>query len=426
MQLSSALASGALLSATALAANSTSNVPSSCSIKSGASVTAQADLDKYAGCQTLVGDLTISGQSLTGSAALANVQEIDGSLSVFNATKLQSFSADKLSKISGSLEMKYLTLLESASFGALQEVNSIEFVTLPAISSVATNLKTVDQLLVSDTNLESIDGFNNLEKVSVFNVNNNRGLSKINSQLQSVSDALQVSYNGQDANVKFDSLLWANNITVSNVSSISLGKLQSVNASLGFIENSIEGLNLSTLGSVGGALSIIGNEELTEANFSNLTQIGGALLIANNTKLVQIDGFSNLKTVGSALNVIGNFSDLDLSSLKSVKGGSDVETKSSNYTCDALKKLQKNGGIQGDAFVCKNGATSTSIKLSSTSGSSTASDSDDSSSSGSSGSASATATKSSSSSKSKGAAAGQVVPASSFMGAVAAVAVALL
>ncbi|SCU94591.1 LANO_0E07272g1_1 [Lachancea nothofagi CBS 11611] len=425
MQIKTGLATGVLLSATALAANSTSSIPSSCSIKSDATISAQADLDKYSGCQTLVGNLTISGDSLSGSASLANVEEIDGSLSVFNATELQSFSADKLSKISGSLSMQQLTRLESASFGSLQEVDSIIFVTLPAINSIASNLKSVNYLLMADTNLESIDGFNALENVQQFNVNNNKNLAQINSQLKTVSDSLEVSFNGNNADVKFDNLKWANNITLRDVSSASFQNLQSVNASLGFINNSIESLNLTKLGSVGGTLSIISNEDLTEAIFSNLTQIGGALLIANNTKLAQIDGFSKLQSVGSALNVIGNFSDLELTSLKSVKGGCDVETKSSNYTCDSLKKLQSNGGIQGDAFVCKNGATSTSIKLSSTSGSSSSTD-DSSSSSGAKAATATDSSSSSSSSKSKGAAAGQVVPASSFMGAIAAVAVALL
>ena len=401
-------------------------MPSSCSIKSGATVTAQADLDKFAGCQTLVGDLNIGGDSLTGSAALANVEQIDGSLKVVNATKLENFAADKLESISGSLELRQLTLLQSASFGSLQEVDSITFVTLPALSAIASNLKSVNSLVVSDTSLESIDGFNKLEKVNEFNVNNNKGLAKINSQLKSVSDSLQVGFNGDDADVKFDSLVWANNITLRDVSSASFAQLQQVNASLGFINNSIESLNLSKLANVGGTLSIVSNEDLTDLDFGNLTKVGGGFVVANNTHLAMIDGFSKLESVGGALAVVGNFSSLNLASLKSVKGGADVETKSSNFTCDALKKLQKNNGIQGDAFVCKNGATSTSIKLSSASGTSTDSDSDSSSS----GSKTATASSmssSSSSSKSKGAAAGaQFAPASSFMGAVAAVAVALL
>lgn len=422
MQYKTGVATAALLSATALAANSTTSVPSSCSIKSGSTVTAQAQLDQYSGCQSLVGDLNIGGDSLTGSASLANVEEIDGSLNVVNATQLVSFAADKLSSISGSLSMKQLTLLQSASFGSLQEVDTIQFITLPAISSIATNLKSLSSLEISDTNLESIDGFNNLETVTDFNVNNNKNLAKIDSKLKSVSDSLQVGYNGDEADVKFDNLVWANNITLRDVSSASFAKLTKVNQSLGFINNSIESLNLS-VGTVGGTLTVVSNDDLTDLDFSNLTSVAGGVVVANNSKLSNIDGLSKLQTIGGALTVIGNFSVLDLDSLKSVKGGADVETKSSNYTCDSLKKLQKNNAIQGDAFVCKNGATSTSIKLSSASGSETASES--SASSGTKTATASTISSKSSSSKSSGGAGAQMAPVS-FMGAVAAVAVALL
>lgn len=380
-------------------------------------------MDKYSGCKTLAGDLVVSGD--LGSAALANVQEIQGSLIITNATSLSAFYADSLKTISDSLTLTKLTVLDKASFGSLEEVDSIQFITLPAISTITTNLKSAKKILITDTSLESIEGFEELEQVEEFNVNNNKGLASIDSQLKSVSDILEVTFNGDQADITFDKLIWANNITLRDVSSASFASLQKVNASLGFINNSIESLKLTKLQEVGSALSIISNDELTEADFGNLTTVGGGFVVANNTKLKVIDGFSQLKTVGGALVVAGNFTELDLDSLKSVRGGADVETKAGNYSCDSLKSLQKKGGIQGDSFVCKNGATSTSIKLTSTSGASTATD-DSSSTKDSSESSTATGSSSSSSSKSNGGAAGQFAPASSFMGAVAAVAVALL
>lgn len=424
MQYKTGLTSAAILASTAFAAsNSTADVPSSCSIKADATASAQADLDKYSGCKTLAGDLVVSGD--LGSAALANVQEIQGSLIITNATSLSAFYADSLKTISDSLTLTKLTVLDKASFGSLEEVDSIQFITLPAISTITTNLKSAKKILITDTSLESIEGFEELEQVEEFNVNNNKGLASIDSQLKSVSDILEVTFNGDQADITFDKLIWANNITLRDVSSASFASLQKVNASLGFINNSIESLKLTKLQEVGSALSIISNDELTEADFGNLTTVGGGFVVANNTKLKVIDGFSQLKTVGGALVVAGNFTELDLDSLKSVRGGADVETKAGNYSCDSLKSLQKKGGIQGDSFVCKNGATSTSIKLTSTSGASTATD-DSSSTKDSSESSTATGSSSSSSSKSNGGAAGQFAPASSFMGAVAAVAVALL
>ncbi|AJQ08105.1 AHL_G0002740.mRNA.1.CDS.1 [Saccharomyces cerevisiae] len=416
----------ALLSASALAANSSTSIPSSCSIGTEATATAQADLDKISGCNTIVGNLTITGD--LGSAALASIQEIDGSLTIFNATSLSSFSADSIKKITGDLNMKELTILTSASFGSLQEVDSINMVTLPAISTFSTDLQNANNIIVSDTTLESVVGFSTLKKVNVFNINNNRYLNSFQSSLQSVSDSLQFSSNGDNTTLTFDDLVWANNITLRDVNSISFGSLQTVNASLGFINNTLPSLNLTQLSKVGQSLSIVSNDELSKAAFSNLTAIGGGFIIANNTQLKVIDGFNKVQTVGGAIEVTGNFSTLDLSSLKSVRGGANFDSSSSNFSCNALKKLQSNGAIQGDSFVCKNGATSTSVKLSSTSTESSMSSATSSASSSgdaSNAQANVSASASSSSSSSRGAAP-ELVPATSFMGVVAAVAVALL
>lgn len=401
-------------------ANSTSSVPSSCSIKSGATASAQADLDKYAGCSTIVGDLVLTGDM--ASAALAGVQEIDGSLTVKNATSLTQFSADSLQKISDTLTLQELTVLNTASFGSLAEVDTIQFVTLPAVSSIITKLTSAKQITITDTALESIAGFEELDEVEVFNVNNNKGLATIKSKLKHVTNALEVTFNGQSADISFDDLEWANNITLRDVSSASFASLSSVNESLGFINNSISSIDLSTLQKIGGSLSIVSNDELTSLNFDNLTSVGGGFVIANNSKLAKIDTFGDLTTIGGAMVVTGKFGDLGFNSLKSVKGGAEVESTSSNFSCDALNKLQKKGGIQGDSFVCKDGATSTSVKLTATSKSD-----DDSTSTADSSSGSASATSTSKTSKSKGAAAANFnAPGSSLMGAVAAVAYALL
>ena len=429
MQFKNALTATAILSASALAANSSTSIPSSCSIGTSATATAQADLDKISGCSTIVGNLTITGD--LGSAALASIQEIDGSLTIFNSSSLSSFSADSIKKITGDLNMQELIILTSASFGSLQEVDSINMVTLPAISTFSTDLQNANNIIVSDTTLESVEGFSTLKKVNVFNINNNRYLNSFQSSLESVSDSLQSSSNGDNTTLAFDNLVWANNITLRDVNSISFGSLQTVNASLGFINNTLPSLNLTQLSKVGQSLSIVSNDELSKAAFSNLTTVGGGFIIANNTQLKVIDGFNKVQTVGGAIEVTGNFSTLDLSSLKSVRGGANFDSSSSNFSCNALKKLQSNGAIQGDSFVCKNGATSTSVKLSSTStesskSSATSSASSSGDASNAQANVSASASSSSSSSKKSKGAAPELVPATSFMGVVAAVAVALL
>lgn len=427
----STLLYGAVVSSV-YAQNSTSSddeVPSGCSLGTSSTATAQADLDKFSGCKTIVGNLTITGS--LGSAALANVQKIDGSLRIYNATSLGSFAADSVKEITGALNMQDLTILTTASFGALEEVDTINLITLPAISTFKTNLQSANNIVVSDTSLESVEGFGSLKEVNVLNINNNRYLNSFNSSLESVSGALQFASNADETTVSFDNLIWANNITMRDVQNISFAKLQSVNSSLGFINNTVSHLNLTKLGKIGQTLAVISNKNLDQLDFHNLSSVGGGLVVANNTGLKVIDGLSNVATIGGAIDITGNFTSLDLSSLKSVRGGATFDTKSGNFSCSPLKSLQSKGAIQGDSFVCKNGATSTSMSLSSKSSSASKSSSSASSSaSASAGSSndtnaviSSTKTKTK---KSKGAAAQDVVPVGSFFGAVAAVAVALL
>ena len=148
-----AVLSAALLGAAApaMAASSSANstasstssasIPSGCALGSSATMTAQADLDKIAGCTEISGNLTITGDM--GSAALANVKKIDGSLRLYNATDLVNFSADSLTVVTGGLTLQELTVLTSASFGSLQQVDSITLLTLPVTWSRLTTFRLV-------------------------------------------------------------------------------------------------------------------------------------------------------------------------------------------------------------------------------------------------------------------------------------------
>lgn len=424
MQFKSTVLALLATSTAAFAATSTTKSSDPCSIGSKATATTQTDLDVFASCKTITGNLTITGE--LGSGAIANVQKIDGSLIIKNATQLVSFSADSISEITGSLELTDLTILTTASFGSLEKVSSINLITLPAISTFNSKLSSADNIYISDTTLESVDGFSVLSKVSTFNINNNRFLTSIQSSLKTVSDALSFQFNGDNATITLDELIWANNITLSDVSSASFDNLQSVNASLAFLNNSLESIKLNNLSNVGQTFTIAYNDDLTDLELDQLTKVGGGLVVANNTNLIKIDAFKKLQSIGGALNVLGKFGVLDLKSLKSVRGAADVETTSSNFSCSALKTLQKKGAIQGDKFVCKTGHKSSSKKVSSVSSEHKAKSTSTSTSSSASNTDSASASSSSSSSKSKGLAVANVVESTSVFGVFAAVAAALL
>jgi hypothetical protein len=372
-------------------------------------------LDKFSGCQALQGDLVISGS--LGAAALNTVQVIYGSLTIFNATSLSSFSAGSLTTVTKELSLSGLTILSTLNFPLLTTVGAVNFVTLPALSTINLNsgISKMNSLYISDTSLETLDGFD-VTTLDTFNVNNNKNLASIDSQLQNVNTALEVSYNSGEVEVTFDKLEWANNITFRDVASISLSKLAAVNASLGFINNTITDIVISSLTEIGGSLSIDSNNDLETIDLSNLTKIGGGFVIANNSALDVISGFDDLETVAGAIIFEGNFTNASLPSLKKVSGGVSIESDG-KLNCDSFNALAKKGAIQGDSYVCKGASTSTSIAGSSTSAASST---------GSSSASSATATASSSHSSSSKAAAGSVTVGASLLTAVAGVVLALL
>ncbi|CAL9736155.1 cell wall protein Ecm33p [Monosporozyma servazzii] len=357
----------ALLGATiTLADNNSDNtdIPSSCTIGSKATATAQSDLDKIANCQTLVGNLTITGE--LDSAALNNVEVLKGSLVLKNATELNNFSADNLKAITGSLTLNDLTTLTSASFRSLKRVDTIDMVTLPAISNFITDLQSANNILVSDTALRTVDGFSTLKKVNVLNINNNRFLTSFNSDLRSVVDVLDFSFNGQEAEISFDDLIWANNITIRGVQEASLSSLKYINASLGFINNTISKINMSKLKQVGRSLIIDSNSELTSADFSNLHGTeNGDFIITNNPKLKKIDGFKKFNVALGAITITGSYDELDLPKLRVVSYNATFITTSSIFSCFEIEELQKMSVFDGDSFICKTGANSSSKNVSS-------------------------------------------------------------
>ncbi|GMM38396.1 Ecm33 protein [Saccharomycopsis crataegensis] len=393
MQFRTALVSS-ILAATALASNSTVTSATSssyatpsasgtatCTYSKGYTATAAADIQKIVGCSTFDGDIYIEGDAIT-SVNLANVEQIVGSLTVNSATQLTSFVADSLIAVSDTLTLTNLTILEDLELPRLYKVGSLQFQALPAVGvlSFTNGLEEVGSILISDTSLTNITGMV-FTTADTIDINNNNDLESFEiSTLKTVSTALGVTYNSEDIDVAFEDLIWANNITFRDVSSISMDNLTAVNASLGFFNTSVESIVLDNLETVGGTLSITGNSDLAEIDMSSLTSIGGAFIISNNNDLQSINGFDSLKTVGGAITFTGDFTNATLSSLSSVKGGATIES-TGDLDCSAFNKLSKKGAIQGKGYKCTSPHTSVSAKASKSTSSGSSSSSDSSSSS---------------------------------------------
>lgn len=332
-------------------------------------VTSQSDLDGISSCSSYNGDIHVYNSDAQ-QLSINGVSSIGGDLHVFNCTNLGTLQAGTLESINGTLTLESLTTLDTLSFPSLASVDSISFKVLPRLSELQFNHGVGDatDVVISDTNLESLDGLN-LSSVSTFNINNNKNIQSISVDATSISDSLDISFNAEKVNVSLPNLEWAGNATFRFCSTINMPNLKNV-SSLGLINNTLYGMEFAKLSTVTGDLEISSNSHLSNTSLSNLTTIGGGLTVANNSDLRSID-FPQLESVGGALTFIGNFSRVSVPKLDEVDGGVVIES-SSQLNCSAFDSAHKNGDFHGDEYVCTGKQSDVSTALSaSASGSNT-------------------------------------------------------
>lgn len=156
---------------------------------------------------------------------------------------------------------------------------------------------------ITDTMLGSLDGLK-LKTVTEFDINNNKFLENVNVDLTSVSEALIVAYNGKGVQAEFPELKWARNVTIRDAGLISFPKLEKVNSSIAFVNNTFEGAAFPKLKEAGD-FSMISCIKLTNLTANALTSLSGTFLLANNTKLEEVTNFKNLATVGGSVDISG-------------------------------------------------------------------------------------------------------------------------
>lgn len=343
---------------------------STCSF-STTTINSQADATALANCATVTGTVVVSS-SASGTVSIDGPQQIKGDLVCENAGQLTNFGSTTLNSISGEFLLNNLTLLSTLSMTDLTSVGSINWVALQALSQLTfpSTVTKAASIVISNTFLSTLDGIN-VDSVSTLQIDNNPRLEVFSTQISNVTSNIDINANGQQLNVQFPNLLWAANMTLRNVSSVSIPSLAVVNGSLGFYGNyftSISAPNLTTVGSFAtgaGGLAISDNAMLTNFSMPQLTSIGGADQINDNPALRSI-AFPALKTVGGAIQFQGNFTTPTMPSLVNVKGGFNI-TSAQTIDCSAFQS-EKGNVIQG-TFTCK------SLTSASGSGSSTGSSS---------------------------------------------------
>lgn len=299
------------------------------------------------------------------SLDLSQVKEIDADLLFFNSSSITDINLGGVANVTGSLGFSALTQLHNIQFSALTLAQQLLFVSLPSLAALnlGLGLANVLSLTLSDTALSSIDRLLKFSEIDVLNVNNNKNITSIDlSGLEAVTQGLTLSFNSDNATVRLDNLQWAANLTLQDIGDLDISSLRYVNGSFVVAYNSFDTVSFDSLSNVGASLQLFANDNLEYLNLGNLTEIDGEFHVFNNTDLLDIE-LDSLKTVKGAVNMKGDFGNFTLPNLNEVDGDFNIQSTSSNFSCNAFNKLHNNNKIKGHNYNCSSPST-TQVSLS--------------------------------------------------------------
>ncbi|TQN69850.1 Protein ecm33 [Colletotrichum shisoi] len=309
-------------------------------------------------CGTINGAVKIA-EDITGNVDINGPRTIKGDLIVTNVTQLVGLSSSTLASVEGTFKMQGLTVLSNLQFTSLTTVGSIDWVTLPALGSLVfgtAGVTKVNDILISDTFLKSLDGLN-VASVDSLRINNNNQLVSYSNQLANATKTIEINSNGPDLGITLPNLIWAGEIIIADAAKVQMDSLEVVNGSIKFDKNTFTEFIAPNLTETSdGDVSFINNVELTNLSLPLLTKTGGGLTIQNNTLLQKIDGLPELKQIGGAVLLRGNFTEVALPALEDVKGAFDTQsTGNIDTSCDVFNKMDGRQ-IQGD-YKCRSNNT---------------------------------------------------------------------
>lgn len=286
-------------------------------------------------CKILLGSLVFDKVYNDNKIDLEGITQIQGHLVVRDNSKVSSIRADYLNTIGGDFVLSNLTGFSSIDTPALNFIENIDWQVVPIMGNLkfGDNLQNVTSVTISDTSLTNLDFLSKLHNIEIFDVNNNRFLEYISSNLETITEQLRVHANADDLELAMPRLGKAHNISVRDSGSVRFPELREVSSSLELIDNTFKELNFSKLQKVEGTIALFSNDELNRMDFNEVTGIGGGLMIVNNTELNEIDCFDQLRQIGGAIQFEGTFSNLSFPKLKLVKGSAYINSPKGTFDC---------------------------------------------------------------------------------------------
>lgn len=313
-----------------------------------------ADVDALDNCKTVEGDIVISGYKHP-ILLFRRLETIIGDFVVTKSPELVRIEAPLLASITNRMKLAELTSLSLISFPSLSSVKILSWKVLPILSNVhfSNEIKGVDSITVSDTSLTGFSGFV-ADKLETLDINNNRFLDNINSNVKAISGRWHIAANAREVYVKLPQLKAVHNMSIHEVLDIDLGLLEEVGASVSLVNNYFSNLKLPKLKTIGGTLSLLKNDRVQNLEFPSVSEIGGGLVVVNNTKIEKINFLPKLTVIGGALELVGNIKEASLKQLKLIKGSALVKSLVS-FDCNSWSHSEIRSVTRGGKIECSNG-----------------------------------------------------------------------
>lgn len=312
----------------------------------------QEDLQELSNCEVLIGNVIVQDFDYP-IITFTNLEKILGNLTIKKCPEVVRIEAPCLELISGSYTMVELTSVALISYPALKWVNVLDWRILPILSNVHFNneIQGIESITIADTSLTGFSGFL-ANKIDNLDINNNRFLDTIESNVEIIRGKLHISANANDAKVLLPKLKKINRVSISNVERLNLDELESVDDSLSLTNNYFQQIKFPKLNYVGGTLSLKNNEMVNDLEFPNLNELGGGLVLTNNSLVERVNFLPSLRIIGGALELIGAIKEISLKNLKLCKGSAKVKSTSPVFDCAKWSRSEIVLVVRGGKIEC--------------------------------------------------------------------------
>jgi hypothetical protein len=272
-------------------------------------ISSQSDADDISGCGTIDGDVVVA-ENYANSLNLSGVTHITGSLVINGTTNITALIAPDLTVIGKdfvliscifmtNLTMTEFTLGGFMNFDALPNLQKLNF---------KSGVIAAGGISVTNTGLTSLV----LEITSASSgiyIAANSALTDITfNSLTNTSSPFIIEINNYKLEVNLPNLVAVQNITVSNVASLSIPNLYHSTGQLLIQDSYMRNLSIGLL-QTSTTIVVTHNTLLNNISMPDLIYLSGGLTITGNDALKEINGFSSLATVQRNIDVTGNYTE---------------------------------------------------------------------------------------------------------------------